>query len=153
MALIDLHFHMLCLNGIFDANGYFWPVKPPTPEDLDTITRKIAKRVFRYLERAGYLYRDAESEYLDLVPDEDDVLHEIIGASTDASDRTYQLAFGPNHGKKSLTLQSVASRAHRMKASELVSKQAGFSLHAGVAHKSQQRKEDRNYNRAFRSKV
>ena len=42
-------------------------VKPPTPEDLDTITHTIAKRVSRYLERAGYLYRDAESEYLDLV--------------------------------------------------------------------------------------
>ena len=68
-------------------------VKPPTPEDLDTITHTIAKRVSRYLERAGYLYRDAESEYLDLVPDEQDAMHSIIGASV-----TYRLAFGPNAG-------------------------------------------------------
>ena len=34
---------MLCLNGIYDANGYFWPVKPPTSGDLDEITYKIAK--------------------------------------------------------------------------------------------------------------
>ena len=54
------------------AKGYFWPVKPPTPEELDTIAHKIAKRVSRYLEQTGYLYRDAESEYLDLVHDEDD---------------------------------------------------------------------------------
>jgi len=59
---LNLHFHMLYLNGVYDPNGYFWPVKPPTPEDLDTITHTIAKRVSRYLERAGYLYRDAESD-------------------------------------------------------------------------------------------
>ena len=84
---------MLYLNGVYDANGYFWPVKPPTPGDLDEITYKIARRVSRYLERAGYLYRNAASEYLDLVPDEEDAMHGIIGASI-----TYRLAFGPNAG-------------------------------------------------------
>ncbi|XOV90493.1 MAG: hypothetical protein ACFHX7_11560 [Pseudomonadota bacterium] len=63
-------------------------------------------------------------------------MHGIIGASTDASDRTYRLAFGPNQGKKALTLQAVPSKENRMKVSELVSKQADFSLHAGVACKS-----------------
>lgn len=90
---LNLHFHMLYLNGVYDHKGYFWPVKPLTPGDLDEITHKIAKRVSRYLERSGYLYRDAESEYLDLVPDEEDVMHGIIGASI-----TYRLAFGPNAG-------------------------------------------------------
>ncbi|MFT4799489.1 MAG: hypothetical protein ACI9B8_002040 [Sulfitobacter sp.] len=33
--------------------------------------------------------------------------------------------------KKALVLQAVPSRENRMKASEVVSKQAGFSLHAG----------------------
>ncbi len=132
---LNLHFHMLYLNGVYDPNGYFWPVKPPTPGDIDTITHTIARRVSRYLERAGYLYRDAESEYLDLVPDEEDAMHGIIGASI-----TYRLAFGPNQGKKALTLQAVPSKENRMKVSELVSKQAGFSLHAGVACKSHQRK-------------
>jgi hypothetical protein len=46
-----------------------------SPGDLDEITHKIAKRVSRYLERSGYLYRDAGSEYLDLVPEEDDAMH------------------------------------------------------------------------------
>jgi hypothetical protein len=57
---------MVHLNGIYNANGCFCPVKPPTAEDLDKITHTVAKRVSRYLERSGYLYRDAESEYLDL---------------------------------------------------------------------------------------
>jgi hypothetical protein len=132
---LNLHFHMLYLNGVYGANGYFWPVKPPTLGDLDEITHKIAKRVSRYLERAGHLYRDAESEYLDLMPDEEDAMHGIIGASI-----TYRLAFGPNAGRKALTLQAVPTSDNRAKSSELVSKQSGFSLHAGVACKSNQRK-------------
>ena len=110
-------------------------MKAPTTEDLDRVTHTIAKRVSRYLERAGYLYRDAESEYLDLVQEEDDAMHSIIGASI-----TYKLAFGTNAGKKALTLQALPTSDNRAKSSELVSKQAGFSMHAGVACKSNQRK-------------
>ncbi|MBT3426029.1 MAG: hypothetical protein HN432_05390 [Gammaproteobacteria bacterium] len=78
---LNLHLHMLYLNGVYDDKGYFWPVRPPTPEDLDRITYAIAKRIARYLERARYLFRDAESEHLDLVPEEEGVMHDIIGAS------------------------------------------------------------------------
>ena len=69
---LNPHFHMLYLNGVYDAKGYFWPVKPPTCEDLDVIAHTIARRVSRFLEKAGYLVRDAESEYLDLMQDEED---------------------------------------------------------------------------------
>ena len=132
---LNLHFHMLYLNGVYDSKGYFWPVKPPTTEDLDKITHMIATRVSRYLERAGYLYRDAESEYFDLIPEEDDAMHGIISASI-----TYRLAFGPNAGRKALTLQAVPVSENQTKTSVLVSKQSSFSLHAGVACKSNQRK-------------
>jgi hypothetical protein len=104
-------------------------------EDLDYITHTIAKRVSRFLEQAEYLHRDAESEYLDLVAEEDDAMHDIISASI-----TYRLAFGPNAGKKALTLQAVPVSDGQARPTELVSKQAGFSLHAGVACKSNQRK-------------
>jgi hypothetical protein len=126
---------MLYLNGVYDHKGYFWPVKPPMPLDLDEITHKIAKRVSQYLERAGYLYRDSESEYLDLLAEEEDAMHSIIGASV-----TYRLAFGLNAGTKALTLQAVPTSDNKAKSSELVSKQSGFSLHAGVACKSNQQK-------------
>jgi hypothetical protein len=132
---LNLHFHMLYLNGVYDSKGYFWPVKPPTTGDLDKITHMIATRVSRYLERAGYLYRDAESEYLDLISEEDDVMHGIISASI-----TYRLAFGPNAGRKALTLQAVPVSENQTKTSVLVSKQSSFSLHAGVACKANQRK-------------
>ena len=58
----------------------------------------------------------------------------IIGASI-----TYRLAFGPNAGRTALTLQAVPAIDKRKKSNELVSKQAGFSMHAGVACKSNQR--------------
>jgi hypothetical protein len=83
----------------------------------------------------AYLVRDAESEYLNLMQDEEDAMGAIVGASI-----TYRLAFGPNAGRKALTLQTVPVRTESRKGDDLVSKQAGFSLHAGIACKSNQRK-------------
>ena len=123
------------MNGVYDAKGYFWPVKPPTCEDLDVVAHTIARRVSRFLEKAGYLVRDAESAYLDLMQDEEDAMGAIVGASI-----TYRLAFGPNAGRKALTLQTVPVRTEQRKGDDLVSQQAGFSLHAGIACKSHQRK-------------
>ena len=71
-----------------------------------------------------------------LLPDDGDAMSAIVGASI-----TYRLAFGPNAGKKALTLQTVpATHDKTTQPNELVSRQAGFSLHAGVACKSHQRK-------------
>ena len=126
---------MLYLNGVYDAAGYFWSVKPPTCGDLNVIALAIATRVSRFLEKAGYLIRDAQSEYPDLMQDEKDVLGAIVGASI-----TYRLAFGPNAGPKALTLPTVPVRTEQRRGDDLVTKQAGFSLHAGIACKSNQRK-------------
>ena len=43
-------------------------------------------------------------------------------------------------GRKALTLQTVPVRTEQIKGDDLVTKQAGFSLHAGIACKSHQRK-------------
>ena len=91
------------------------------------IAETIAIRVSRFLEKAGNLVRDAESEYLDLMQDEDDAMGAIVGASI-----TYRLAFVPNAGLKALTLQAVPVRTEQRKADDLITKQADFSLHAGI---------------------
>jgi hypothetical protein len=98
-----LHFHMLYVvvrhsDGVFDRHGRFYHLREPSTGDLDAITHTIAQRVSRYLEKAGYLVRDAESAYLDLQADQDDAMANIIGASSEASHRAYRLAFGPNAG-------------------------------------------------------
>jgi len=121
---------MLYLDGVYSSKAVFYPVKPPTAQDLDKVTQKIAERVSRYLERAGYLVRDVESEYLDLYTDEDDAMAGIVGASI-----SYRLAFGPNAGKKALTLQTLPSTFESGNQNEQLSKRSGFSLHAGVACK------------------
>ena len=66
---------------------------------------------------------------------EDDAMHGIVGASI-----TYRQAFGPNAGRKALTLQTVPAGSRYTRPNEMVSEQAGGSLHAGVACKSHQRK-------------
>lgn len=52
---------MLYLDGVYSSKAVFYPVKPPTAQDIDKVTQKIAERVSSYLERAGYLVRDAIS--------------------------------------------------------------------------------------------
>ena len=52
-------------------------------EDLEKITHVIVKRVSRYLDRTGYLHPDAESDYLDLVPEEDDAIQGTISPSNE----------------------------------------------------------------------
>lgn len=63
-------------------------------------------------------------------------MNAIVGASI-----TYRLALGPNAGRKALTLHTVpADDDKTTQPNELVSRQGGFSLHAGVACRSNQRK-------------
>ena len=78
---------------------------------------------------------DAESAYLDPKSEKNIVNHGAVCAPM-----TYRLAFGPNAGKKALMLQAVPVSEKGEKGSNLVSKQSGFSTHAGVACESNQRK-------------
>ena len=89
----------------------------------------------RYLEKAGYLIRDVDTEYLDLNTDKEDTLQSLAGASI-----SYRLAFGPNAGKKALTLKTMPATFEPGHHDEQVSQRAGFSLHAGVACKAGQGK-------------
>ena len=86
-------------------------------------------RVSKYHAPTGYLVRDAESAYLPLYTDEEDAMPGIVSASI-----SYRLAFGPNAGKKALTLQTLPATESEHH-DEQASQRAGFSLHAGVACK------------------
>jgi hypothetical protein len=55
---LNLHYHMLYLDGVYDKKGCFYPTKSPTSQELDKVVQKIAERVSRYLEKAGYLVRE-----------------------------------------------------------------------------------------------
>ena len=99
----------------------------------------ISHRVARFLEKRGFLERDAESSYLALEPDDDDAMVQLQGHSI-----TYRIAVGPQQGRKVFTLQTLPPDDDSLGGtppcgSDRVAKEAGFSLHAVVSTEAHQR--------------
>ena len=86
----------------------------------------------RFLERQGLLERDAENSYLAGEAVEGGPMHQLLGSSI-----TYRIAVGPQQGRKVFTLQTLPACDDRF--DDEVGKVAGFSLHAGVAARTDQR--------------
>ena len=61
---LNVHFHMLFLNGVYAKNNYgkaiFQRTNAPTQEELAQLVHTISHRVACYLERQGILERDEE---------------------------------------------------------------------------------------------
>ncbi len=136
---LNIHFHMLFLDGVYtegsvgDSARFRW-VRSPTSRELTQLVQTIARRVGRYLERQGLLERDAENSYLasDVVSGEP--IDQILGHSI-----TYRIAVGPQAGRKVFTLQTIpACEADEF--TDTTGKVSGFSLHAGVAARADERK-------------
>jgi ribosomal protein S27E len=134
---LNVHFHMLFLDGVYAKNKYgkaiFQRTNAPTQEELAQLVHTISHRVARYLERQGILERDEENSYLQLDGIDDDPMQQLIGCSV-----SYRIAVGPQQGRKVFTLQTLPAveGADRY---EQVAKEAGFSLHAGVAAQAWER--------------
>lgn len=136
---LNLHFHALFIDGVYQQknNGKlrFHRVNAPTASELNTLVATISQRVARHLERQGLLMRDDESSYLTLDLQDDDVMNQLQDHSI-----TYRIAVGPQQGRKVFTLQTIPSWEDDDYGSSQVGKIAGFSLHAGVATKTRERK-------------
>ena len=112
---LNLHFHILFLDGVYVENGHgklrFHRVKAPNVDELKSLVHAISHRVARFLEKRGFLERDAddcmdaggrathgavaENSYLALEPDDDDAMAQLQGHSI-----TYRIAVGPQQGRK-----------------------------------------------------
>jgi hypothetical protein len=133
---------MLSLDGVYikTAEGKlrFRQTAPPTTDELQALLHRITHRVARYLERKGLLERDAENSYLHL-----DGLDGDAGAMPDLYGHsiTYRIALGPQRGGKVFSLQTLPPHEpHETTGRQSrLAKQAGFSLHAGVAARADQR--------------
>ena len=88
----------------------------------------------RLLTRQGYLIEEQGMTYL-AEADTDRALAPLQAASC-----TYRIALGPRAGQKVLTLQSLPSQA-RPSSQELRVKAHGFSLHAAMRWRADQRRE------------
>jgi hypothetical protein len=128
---------MLFLDGVYvdhpNATARFRWVKAPTSAELTQLARTIAHRVGRFLEREGLLERDMENSYLAGDVLDDDPMASLLGHSI-----TYRIAVGPQAGRKVFTLQTLPGCDEPF--DDGVGKVAGFSLHAGVAARSDERK-------------
>lgn len=132
---------MLFLDGVYLSDSRhsvrFRRVKAPSTAELTQLTHTIAQRVGRYLERQGLLERDTghiylTAEALDHV-DEDPSNH-LFGSSI-----TYRIAVGPQQGRKVFTLQTLPDYESLNSRAPQVGEVAGFSLHAGVATRINER--------------
>jgi len=134
---LNIHFHMLCLDGVYverpNGTARFRWVKAPTSAELTQLAHTMAHRVGRFLERQGLLERDAENSYLASEAVDNDPMNQLLGHSI-----TYRIAVGPQAGRKVFTLQTLPACDEPF--DDGVGKVAGFSLHAGVSAKADERK-------------
>ncbi len=130
---LNIHFHMLFLDGVYvdAANGstrFQW-VKAPTSKTLAQLTRTLADRIERFLERQGLLERDEDNSYLSEETLDEDPMNSLLGHSI-----IYRIAVGPHTGRKVFSLQTLPSTDEPD-----TEKVAGFSLHAGVSARANER--------------
>jgi len=128
---LNVHFHMLFLDGVYLADGanppMFRQVAAPGAKDLQALVEQIATRIGRVLERRGLIERDIENAWL-AGGAEPGPLDDLIGHSI-----TYRIAVGPRAGQKLFTLQTVPPRLQGLEVDPNGAARAGgFSLHAGV---------------------
>jgi hypothetical protein len=134
---LNVHFHQLFIDGCYELGPKSEPVQfiatePPTVQELDQVLAQIIKRLTRYLIRQQIIVRDNDNEFQLEIPVEDTF------SRLQASSVTYRFATGPSKGKKAMTLKTVPDGDHSATYG-LVTKNSGFSLHAGVATKANER--------------
>ena len=136
---LNIHFHMLFLDGVYIGGKHgssirFRWVKAPTGDELTRLTHTIAQRIARYLERQGLLERDTGNSYLTLDSVDEGPMDQLLGHSI-----TYRIAMGSQQGRKVFTLQTLPDCESDNPFTDSVGKVAGFSLHAGVATRANER--------------
>ena len=138
------------VDCVDESVGFRW-VKAPTSAELTRLAYTIAHRVGRFLERHGLLERDAddcmdaggrathgavaENSFLAGDAVDEDPMDQLQGHSI-----TYRIAVGPQAGRKVFTLQTLPASDPEEPFGDAVGKVAGFSLHAGVSARADERK-------------
>ncbi len=146
---------MLFLDGVYvdrlDGSARFRWVRSPTSQELTQLSQTIARRVGRYLERQGLQERDADNSYLTTDAVLEDPMNQLLGHSMMSKDAqmprahgcagaaTYRIAVGPQAGRKVFTLQTLPA-CEPDDCADTAGKVSGFSLHAGVATRADERK-------------
>ena len=99
---------------------------------MEGLLTTIAQRVVRLLEKRELIIKDDSQGFMNI--DSHGVMDQIHGSSIN-----YRIAFGKYKGRKALTLQTVSSTNPQ---NQFLAKHSGFSLHAGVACGTHDRKNE-----------
>jgi hypothetical protein len=126
---LNVHFHQLFIDGVYELGpdqepNHFHKTPAPTTTELNEVLEQIITKITRLLERKGLIVKDEPSLQLE-ISDSDSFSKLQAGAVS------YRFAFGPNKGKKALTLRTLPEQDHNSQHG-CVAKNSGFSLHAGV---------------------
>ena len=97
---------------------------------MEGLLTTIAQRVVKLLEKRELIIKDDSQGFMNI--DSHGVMDQIHGSSIN-----YRIAFGKYKGRKALTLQTVSSTNPQ---NQFLAKHSGFSLHAGVACGTHDRK-------------
>jgi hypothetical protein len=111
----------------------FWVAAAPTDKEIEAVLTKIIQKITKYLERQKIIIKDDNDGGFQIPIGDEDTLSKLQATSV-----TYRFATGKSKGKKAIVLKSVTDTDHTA-TKGLVAKNSGFSLHAGVATKAQER--------------
>ena len=104
-----------------------------TTAELNQLLNNITEKIVSYLEKSGFLEKDAEQPYLNLAEEDDTGMKHLQGSAI-----TYRIATGPLQGQKTLTLKTLPAIIEGNYSQAV--KANGFSLHAGVVCQAKERK-------------
>jgi len=125
---LNVHLHMRVLDGVYtwhEGRARFHRVGAPNRQRLE----RLLDRLIRRLTLDGWLVLDPDQPWLDLEPaDTLDSLDSLAAAFIH-----YRIAFGPEAGRRTLTLKDPSLGRPESVPKALTADQNGFSLNAAVA--------------------
>jgi hypothetical protein len=129
---LNVHFHSLVLDGIYeespDGGVSFRPLPPPDDDEVGRVARRVARGLGRLLERRG-LGPDADPSEADPLHDEEPLLAALYAASLAG-----RAAMGPRAGQRALRLgDRIDADDLPLVEGERCTSVGGVSLHANVA--------------------
>ncbi len=127
---LNVHFHSLVLDGIYDARDgmRFHPLSPPYDDEVERVTRSIARGIARLLERRG-LALDADPEEVDPLARDAPLLAALYSASVRG-----RIATGPRAGQAVLRFgDRIDVEQFPASGGQRCANIGGVSLHANVA--------------------
>jgi putative transposase len=129
---LNLHFHTLLFDGVFFEGQRraleFWPLPPPTDDEVGVVLARIATRVQRLLKRRGFDPDRADVCPADPVVEESPALAGISSASVQG-----RIALGPRAGARVWRLGDDPDAPWVLSTAPRHAHLAGFDLHANVA--------------------